>query len=141
MKKLVIVILVVVFLAVTASFVLAQATSKFPPVSKPITFAVGPVFYGEWRGAIWMYWDGPVNSSQPGYAYYQNLNTGQTGVLELAYYSHDTTNNITWWKSSGIVCGKINYYQVIYSFYQVSNVPLIDNRFCSFLPMIRKQAK
>jgi hypothetical protein len=108
-------------------------------IASTVVFAqTQPVFYGEWNGSMWMYWDGIVNSNQPAYAYYQNLDNGKVGMIELKYYSHDAKTGLTWWKSSGIVCGNINYYQVVFSFATVGNVPLVVDRSCTFLPMIRK---
>jgi hypothetical protein len=129
MTKIRVIFLTIMLLGSITMAVLAQ---------KSTSTMSNPVFYGEWHGSIWMYWDGPVNSNQPAYAHYQNLDNGKTGTLELSYYSHDSNNGITWWKSSGIVCGNIDYYQVQYVFYQVTNIPLVVDRTCSFTPFIRK---
>jgi hypothetical protein len=142
LKKLGIITLVIFLLGTVVGLVIAsQENLELPPISVLATSGdSAPTFYGEWRGYIWMYFDNNnANTNDHAYAYYQNLNTGDTGTITLDYYSTDPNSGVKWWKSSSErICGSYNFYQVIFSFYQVDNVPLIVNRYCIFAPLVIK---
>ena len=136
MKKLVIVSLVIVFLAMMATFVFAET----PTIdASKMALDTNPTFYGQYHGYVWMYWNNSqVNTNNKGYADYQNLNDFTTGFLTFDYNSTDG-NGVKWWKSSFVgFCGNFNFYNAYIATRSANNIPFTVNSFCSFLPMIKK---